>query len=216
VSPAIRSYYAAPDDRIEMGVHVSLGVTRDLVDEPHAIVLPLDRPTAIAGEMRERLYVEPFGFDSTLAPPDRSPLKVVLATSYRFWEALDRDHAAYAYEKACIADSVIDALEPRFPGLRLDAEVVDVATPLTTLRLTGNGHGYRASTDRLIRTLFTGRRLSQTLPGLDSFYMVGQWAGTPGVPTVAAMGRDVAREIAQRTRRAQRRRAVVEAAPPLS
>jgi hypothetical protein len=47
----------------------------------------------------------------------------------------------------------------------------------------------------LARALFTGRRLSQTLPGLANFYMVGQWAGLPGVPTVAAMGRDVARAI---------------------
>ena len=41
----------------------------------------------------------------------------------------------------------------------------------------------------------TGKRLSQTLPGLANFYMVGQWAGLPGVSTVAAMGRDVARAI---------------------
>jgi hypothetical protein len=50
--------------------------------------------------------------------------------------------------------------------------------------------------------LFTGRRLSQTLPGLDNFYMVGQWAGIAGVPLVAAMGRDVVRAICRKDRRA--------------
>jgi len=30
---------------------------------------------------------------------------------------------------------------------------------------------------------------------LRNFYMVGQWAGVPGVSSVAAMGRDVVREI---------------------
>ena len=45
----------------------------------------------------------------------------------------------------------------------------------------------------MARALFTGRRLSQTLPGLGNFYMVGQWAGVAGVPLVAAMGRDSAR-----------------------
>jgi len=40
-SPAIRSYYDAPEDRIEMGIHVSLGLARPLPAEPHAIVLPL-------------------------------------------------------------------------------------------------------------------------------------------------------------------------------
>jgi hypothetical protein len=43
--------------------------------------------------------------------------------------------------------------------------------------------------------------LSQTLPGLRNFYMVGQWAGVPGVSMVAAMGRDVVREICRRDRR---------------
>jgi phytoene dehydrogenase-like protein len=216
VDRAIRRFYSRPLDRIEMGIHVSLGVARDLADEPHAILLPLDKPIDIAGEQRDRLYVEPFGFDFTLAPSDKAPLKVVFGTSYRTWEALDRDRVAYDLEKARIAAAVVEALEPRFPGLRHDVEAVDVATPLTTLRLTGNGHGYVASTDRLIRALFTGRRLSQTLPGLDNFYMVGQWAGIPGVPLVAAMGRDVARDIERRERGAARRRKIIESvtAPP--
>jgi hypothetical protein len=66
---------------------------------------------------------------------------------------------------------------------------------MTTLRFTGNGHGYRSPITGLARALFTGRRLSQTLPGLGSFFMVGQWAGVPGVPLVAAMGRDVVEAI---------------------
>lgn len=213
VDRAIRRYYSRPLDRIEMGIHVSLGVARDLVDEPHALVLPLDKPVEVAGERRERFYVEPFGFDFTMAPPEKSALKVVFGTSYRRWEALDRDKVAYAAEKARIADTVVEALEPRFPGLRRDVEVVDVATPLTTLRATGNGHGYVSSTDRLIRALFTGRRLSETLPGLGNFYMVGQWAGVPGVPMVAAMGRDVVRDIERKARGAARRRRIAEAVP---
>ena len=66
---------------------------------------------------------------------------------------------------------------------------------MTTLHYTGNGHGYRAPITSMVRALFTGRRLSQTLPGLDNFYMVGQWAGVAGVPMVAGMGRDVMRAI---------------------
>jgi hypothetical protein len=50
----------------------------------------------------------------------------------------------------------------------------------------------------MMLALFAGRKLSQTLPGLGNFYMVGQWAGLPGVPLVAAMGRDVVRQICKR------------------
>ena len=44
VNRAIKAYYDAPEDRVEMGIHVSLGVARDLSEEPHAIVLPLPTP----------------------------------------------------------------------------------------------------------------------------------------------------------------------------
>ena len=97
---------------------------------------------------------------------------------------------------------MIGLLERRFPGLQQQIEVVDVATPMTTLRFTGNGQGYRAPITNMVGTLLTGRRLSQTLPGLASFYMVGQWAGIPGVPMVAAMGRDIVRAICRQDRRA--------------
>lgn len=41
----------------------------------------------------------------------------------------------------------------------------------------------------------TGKGLSMTLPGLKDFYMVGQWAGSPGLTMVTAMGRKVVKSI---------------------
>jgi phytoene dehydrogenase-like protein len=194
-SPGIRRYYDAPEDRIEMGIHVSLGLARPLPPEPHALVLPLAAPVTIADQVRERLYVEPFAFDPSLAPAGKSVVKVVMATSFAYWQDLYRTPERYHAEKQRIAETVIGLLESRFPGLRQQVEVVDVATPMTTLRFTGNGHGYRAPVTGMVLALFTGRRLSQTLPGLANFYMVGQWAGIAGVPMVAAMRRDVVRAI---------------------
>jgi phytoene dehydrogenase-like protein len=199
-SPAIRSYYSRPEDRIEMGIHVSLGVARDLSSLPHAIVLPLEEPVMIAGEERRRLYVEPFGFDPSLAPAGKTALKVVMATSFDYWQRLRRTPERYSEEKHRVAESVIGLLEKRFPGLRQQIEIVDVATPMTTLHFTGNGSGYHSPISAMARALFTGRRLSPTLPGLKDFYMVGQWAGVAGVPMVAAMGRDVVRAICRSDR----------------
>jgi phytoene dehydrogenase-like protein len=200
-SAAIRSYYGAPDDHIEMGIHVSLGIARALPPEPHAIVLPLDAPVMIADALRHRLYVEPFGFDPGFAPPGKTALKVVMATGFAYWQELARTPERYQAEKARIAERVIGLLARRFPGLQDQVEVVDVATPITTQRHTGNAHGYHAPISAMARALFTGRRLSQTLPGLARFYMVGQWAGVAGVPLVAAMGRDVAAAICRDHRR---------------
>lgn len=195
---AIQSFYGAPEDRLEMGIHVSLGVARELPPEPHAIVLPLREPVTIAGEVRHRLYVEPFAFDRSLAPPGKTALKVVMATSFAYWQDLQRTPERYSEEKQCIAETVVGLLEALYPGLRQQIDVVDVATPVTTLRITGNGHGFRSPVSAMARALFTGYRLSQALPGLDNFYMVGQWAGVGGVPLVAAMGRDVVRAICRK------------------
>jgi len=195
LSRAVERYYSRPVDRVEMGLQISLGVDRDLSGEPHAIVLPLAQPAVIAGEARSRLYVQPFGFDPSLAPPGKSALKVMLATSYSRWERLRQNPEAYRQEKQAAAEAVIRLLEPRFPGIGGQVEMVDVATPMTTFRYTGNGRGFEAPMTRMALALFTGRRLSQTLPGLRDFYMVGQWAGLPGVSTCAAMGRDVVRAV---------------------
>ncbi len=199
---AIRSFYGAPEDRMEMGIHVALGLAREMPAEPHAIVLPLDEPVTIADEVRHRLFVEPFAFDPSLAPPGKTALKVVMATSYKYWEALHCTPDQYQAQKQAIAESVIDLLEKRFPGLRQQIEIVDVATPMTTLRFTGNGQPYHFPASTMARVLLMHQRLSQTLPGLGNFFMVGQWAGVGGVPLVAAMGRGVARAICRGDRRA--------------
>jgi phytoene dehydrogenase-like protein len=121
-----------------------------------------------------------------------------MATSYAYWRNLWRTPPLYRDEKHRVAEAVISLLDTRFPGLKQKIEVIDVATPMTTEHFTGNGHGYHAPISAMALALFTGRRLSETLPGLAHFYMVGQWAGVGGVPVVAAMGRDVIREICRR------------------
>lgn len=200
-SAAIRDYYAHPEDRIEMGVHVSLGLDRDLSGEPHALLLPLQKPVMIAGEERDRVYLQIFGFDPALAPKGKSVVRALFATSYRRWEELARDPAAYEVEKNTILRSVVQALDHRFPGIANEIEAADVATPVTTFRFTGNAHGYRASIVGTLLGFVFGRRLSQTLPGLRNFYMVGQWAGAPGVSPAAEMGRAVVRDICRSDQR---------------
>ena len=198
---AIRGYYARPEDRVEMGLHVSLGVNRDLAGEAHAVVLPLDPPAVIAGEVRRRLFVQCFGFDSSMAPHRKSVLKVLYGTSYQHWDDVYGAPEAYRLEKQQVLEATIGLLERRYPGLKTQVEMSDVATPTTTRRYTGNGRGFHFSVGRMALGLLAGQRLSQTLPHLKNFYMVGQWAGLPGVPLVAAMGRDVVRAICRRNRR---------------
>jgi phytoene dehydrogenase-like protein len=194
----IRAAYSSPVDDVGMGLQVSLGVARDLTDEPPATVLLLPRPVEIAGRTYDRLSLELFGFDPSMAPPGKGVLKVMLKTSYAYWRELRQDPERYRAEKERVIDLVLRQLEPRFPGLRGQVEVVDVATPVTTEHYTGNGRTFRGTLGLPLTGLLAGRGIVRTLPGLADFYMVGQWAGFPGLPWVAGMGRSLVQHLCRR------------------
>jgi len=194
-SKGIRQYYGSPVDEIGMGIHVSLGIDMDLSGEPHAIVSLLEKPVLIAGQERDRLNIEIFSFDPSMAPAGKTSLKVTFKTGYSFWKQLYSDRTAYDAAKQAAAQAVIDVLDKRFSSLAGRIEAVDVATPITTERYTGTGHGFKMSPLTFLKGAATGKGLSMTLPGLQDFYMVGQWAGTPGLTMVTAMGRKVIKSI---------------------
>jgi phytoene dehydrogenase-like protein len=167
------------------------------------LTFPLPTPTAIAGEVRESLTVRHYGYDPTLAPAGKTALQVQLETDYDWWADRARDRAEYDREKDRIAEVVIQALDRRFPGLAQDVEALDVATPLTWERITGNWRGaYEAwlpSRDNIASSLRGGPRA--TLPGLDHFYMTGQWVCGGGLPVVAPTARGLIQTLCKRDHR---------------
>ena len=66
---------------------------------------------------------------------------------------------------------MIGLLDRRYPGLAAQVEMVDVATPTTFERYTGNGKGNHQGWMDTTKTF--GLRMSKTLPGLENFYMAG-------------------------------------------
>jgi phytoene dehydrogenase-like protein len=202
VSPAIRRAYQTQPIFRPL-VQVSLGVARDLSAEPHALTFPLPTPSTMAGEVRESLTVRHFGYDPTLAPTGKSVLEVLLDTDYDRWARLARDRGQYDTEKERIADAIVQELDRRFPGLAQDVEVLDVATPMTWERITGNCRGaYEAwlpTRGNIMASLRGGTRT--TLPGLDRFFMTGQWASGGGLPSVAPAARSLVRAICRRDKR---------------
>ena len=195
VDERIRAAYSSPRDVVGMGLQVSLGAARELPAEVQAMVLLLPEPVEIAGQSYERLSVELFGFDPSMAPDGKGVLKVMFETSYAYWKELRRDRERYREEKERVAAIVLDQLEPHFPGIGAQVEMVDVATPITIERYTGVGRTFEGSLGIPMASFLAGRGIVRTLPGLDEFYMVGQWAGFPGIPWVAAMGRSLVRHL---------------------
>jgi phytoene dehydrogenase-like protein len=194
----IRAYYDAAPDEAEMSLCVSLGVARDMADAPHALTYFLEEPVTVMGRPHDRLDVEIFNFDPALAPEGKTPIKVLFKAGYDYWKALAADRARYDEEKQQIAETVIAQLNKRFPGLAQQVEVIDVATPLTIERFTGNWHGLQAWTEPPQMLVAAMQGLTRTLPGLGNFYMVGQWVGGIGISTAAISGRNLIKRLCKR------------------
>jgi phytoene dehydrogenase-like protein len=171
-------------------LQVSLGVALDLRDQPASITrvlktpLEVDPKTALS-EVSFRI----FHFDPAFAPAGKTAVTCFLPTrNFGYWAQLRTDHPEkYRAEKHRVAESAIDVLEKRVPGLRAAIEVVDVATPASIARYTGNWQG---SMEGWLPTPRTGfKPLPKTLPGLRKFMMVGQWTmpggGLPSGPMTA-------------------------------
>ena len=67
----------------------------------------------------------------------------------------------------------MDQLENRFPGIKGQIEMVDVTTPMTYRRYTGNWQGSMEGSMITTKTPGTvmSQGMAQTLPGLENFYM---------------------------------------------
>lgn len=178
-------------------VFVALGIGRDLSEYPAQLLFPMERtmvldPETIVDEVPVRVH----HFDPTLAPRGKTLVTVNFRTNnFHYWQNLQKNEPAkYQTEKMRIADSVIRALELRFGNIANHLEMIDVATPSTFIDFTNN---WRGSFEGWLLSPETGwKSLPHTLPGLDRFYMCGQWIAIGGgLPMVLLSARDVAQLI---------------------
>jgi phytoene dehydrogenase-like protein len=190
-------------------VQVMLGVDKDLSQQPHMTIFETEKPITIAGEERRWLGLRHHCFDPTMAPPGKSVAEVWYATRYDYWEELAQDRTRYEEEKKRIADLTIAELDKRWPDFASCIEVVDVPTPMTYVRYTGN---WKGSPDGWYITPDNMRNMKmlRSLPGLSAFYMVGQWtAPFTGTVLAALSGRQLIQLLCK-----QSRQPFVTSAPP--
>ena len=200
----IRGYYETMPI-FEPIVLVSLGVASDLSKLPHAVTWRLDQPITIAGEARPSMNMKHYGYDPTLAPAGKSVVSVMLGSHHKYWKDLAGDSERYEAEKKQIALTVMEQLDKRIPGLASQVEVVDVATPLTFERYTGNWQGsfegWQMTTETM-QLAMAGKGLRKTLPGLENFYMIGQWVEPGGgLPTGAMSARKMIQTLCEKDKR---------------
>ena len=202
INNKIRDYY----DKLALFpplIYVGLGVNRSFEELPSTVTginFPFDKQITIGEKERNRLSVQFYTFDPTLAPEGKTFVRVHFASDYNYWKKLKQDPERYKAEKEQIAEKVVALLDRRFPGLAAQVEMRDVATPMTWVRYTGN---WRGSFEGWIETTKTMRmRMSQMLPGLKNFYVAGQWVQPGGsLPAVAMSGRNVTQIICKKDKK---------------
>ncbi len=171
-------------------LQVSLGLALDLKGQPPLLTRLLDRPVTVdPGTELHQLSFRFFHYDPTFAPPGKTAVTCFLPTrNFDYWIKLRAsDLNAYRAEKQRVANAVVGELEHRLPQLRGAMDTVDVSTPASVVRFTGN---WKGSMEGWMLTPSTGfRQLSNTVPGLSRFMMIGQWVapggGLPSGPMTA-------------------------------
>lgn len=131
--------------------------------------------------------------DPSLAPPGKGtlsiylPAKLSLFDNWKTEENLIRG-AAYRDHKKRYADIILSRIEKAFiPGLRESIEYMDIATPVTYLRYTGNKDGTIMGTRMSFKNMMSG--VSGYQSPIPNMLIGGQWAEySGGVPTAMRAG----------------------------
>ena len=181
-------------------IFVSLGVNRTFEEIPPSVsglTFHLLHPVEIGDAVRDKLSVHIYNHDNTMAPAGRTAITIMLQSDYEYWKKLSQDKTEYLQKKEEIGRTITELLNQRFPGISSLVEAVDVATPLTFERYTGNWNG--SFEGWLITPENSGviiRPMSQSLPDLKNFNMCGQWVEPGGgLPTAIMSGRRLIKKL---------------------
>ncbi|WP_127465124.1 NAD(P)/FAD-dependent oxidoreductase [Streptomyces sp. B27] len=149
----------------------------------------------LPGALQNSLVVQARSrYSDGFAPPGRSVLHCTYFSDYAYWKELrTRSRREYRGRKHEVADFVRTFLEHRHPGINDRIDLVDIASPATTHRYTGNHNGsilaWKAFSDADdVAARLVGRDRMR-LPGLSGFSMAGQWVGMGGLIRAASTGR---------------------------
>ena len=171
---------------------VNFGVAREFKNEPSINIIALNNPLKIGSRDVGMLSLRLFNHSPHFAPPGKTVIQIMAETDWDYWHNLRvNNRLQYDSEKQLVAGQIMERLEVYYPGISAQVEVTDVATPYTMWRYT---HNYKGAFEGWLPTPESFKNpVKMTLPGLDGFYMIGQWVmAGGGVPPCLYSGKHVA------------------------
>ncbi|MCL6259901.1 FAD-dependent oxidoreductase [Aquiflexum sp. TKW24L] len=179
-------------------VYFSAGINRTFEEVDSSIIglnIPLDRKLRVGNFKHQRVSFQIYNFDPTTSPLRKTLVTAILDSDYEYWKKLhDQGEKPYSKEKSRIGKELLKNLEREFPGISGQVDFIDIATPITYEKWTGNHNGsYKGW---LPTPESTKTKISRHFPSLKRFYMAGHWVATGGgLPPAAYSGREAIQEI---------------------
>jgi phytoene dehydrogenase-like protein len=166
-------------------VLASFGVAAPLSEQPQLLVLDGVWPFDVGGHDNHSITVRIFNDEPSVAPLGHTVVQAMVGTDYEWWATRGDD---YRFARDAAAKRILDLLVAEIPEMRGAVRMSDVATPLTFWRgarsWRGAFEGWLPTPDNFMR------HVEKSLPGLEGFYMAGQWVEPGGgVPTALMSGR---------------------------
>jgi phytoene dehydrogenase-like protein len=184
-------------------IFVGMGINRKFNDIPamvSSLRIELPQPVKIADRERTTIGLHVFNHDPTLAPANKTSAVSMMPSSFEWWQNLYQDKDRYNAAKQEVADKLIELLNQRFSGITGQIEMRDVATPMTFVRYTGNWYGSIQGWSTTPQNWMM--QFKKKLPGLDNFWMCGQWLEPlGGLPPAALSGRNAIQFICHQDRK---------------
>ncbi len=158
---------------------VSFGIDCDLSNRPHAYSVKPEQPLDGGGLLNDTVGFRHFCYDPAIAPKGKSSVTCLLNADFEYWKRKKKNPAEYRREKELLLQRVQALLQEIYPEVEGKIEKTDVATPMTYVRYCNAWKGAWMSF-----MITPGTKMSFAakgdLPGLENFYMAGQWTSPPG------------------------------------
>jgi phytoene dehydrogenase-like protein len=176
-------------------VLASYGVAQPLTGQPALLTVDGIDPFTLGDCPNDYLYVRVYNDDPAFAPAGHAVVQAMLQTQYDWWA---KTGTRYQQEKDAAADRVLTCLDRYLPGVKASAQMVDVATPVTFWR---SARAWRGAFEGWLPSN-AFMHVPKQLPGLEGFYMAGQWVEPGGgVPMAIMSGRHVIEILCSHLRR---------------
>jgi len=176
-------------------IQASFGVNKDLTGLSHFTRFPLEENLVSPdGTVYERFEIHNYSYDPTMAPPGKTCIVINFYTSKAdYWIGHRRKNRAdYRALKAEFLNKCAAIVTTKLglePG---DIEVMDLSTPATFHRYTGN---WKGSTQGWLagKNLLAPSPVKLRVPGLDNMFLCSHWNQPGGgLPIAIKTGRDLA------------------------